>query len=252
MMRFLYVIIGLMLLTCSSQKPQKVTERIFVLPTDKGPYWPFEDTVTVPLKNRFSQGHEEIFRVNDARFRFYRDTLTQGLYVLQSDSNGHWITNLSLRMPPRNDKFFLNMDFDLDGFHDLNFPEYENTVVYFFNKGKQAFDTSPVKFVYDYALLDKDKLIYGSNTKRQDPYSWNIDIFSIAGRTKKYLLKAHIQLKRYTNRAGYDIVDASIYRCHNGSAANTTYIETIDIRKLYTDFSLRDFMIRLAHDKRYM
>ena len=252
MMKYAYILAGLMLFGCSGPKPIKVTERLFVLPTDKGPYWPFEDTVTVPLKKRVSQGYAETFRVNETRFRFVRDTLVTGLYDLQSVSKDHWVTNLSLRMPLRNDKFFLNIDFDLDGFHDLSFPEFENTVVYFFNKEKLAFDTSPVKFVYDYALLDREKLIYGSNTKRPDPYSWNIDIFSIAGRTKKYLLKAHIQLKRYTRRAGYDIIDASIYRCHNGSAANTTYIETIDIRKPYTDFSLRDFMIRLAHDKRYL
>jgi len=221
------------------------TERLFTLPKE----WPIPDSTSRKLKLQFEKGYVEHFTINNTRFRFQKNSSQAGKYDLQVLQNGEWITNLTLTMPRHT--FFLSPDFDFDGFFDLSYLEYGNIKIHFFDNLKKQFTSNPLAFSYDYALLDSNNLIYGTNTQTQSFKTWNIDIFSIKNRNINHILKAKIFWKDDFKTNGSKATNALIYKCNNGIDTDTTLVDNININKQWADFGLNKFMKDLVHSQVY-
>jgi len=216
---------------------------LFTLPKE----WPVPDSVSNKIKQAVENGDVEYFSINGTDFRFQKSSQTPKSYIIEVKQNNEWITNLTLPMPK--ETFFLSHDFDLDNYFDLSFLEYGLINVYFFDKTTRHFLSAPVQFSHDYALLDSNKLIYGVNN--HSSRDWDIDIFSIKGRSKTYLYKANLFLKDNKNNGGFEITKALLYKCKVGKESDTVLLNDIDIHKQFGDFSLLEFMKDIAHNKVY-
>jgi hypothetical protein len=151
--------------------------------------------------------------------------------------------------PMPKETFLLRQDFDLDNCFDLYFLEYGHINVHFFDKINRRFISEPIQFSSDYALLDSSNLIYGVNNHSSK--DWDIDIFSIKGRSKIYLYKTKLFLKNNSNNGGFEIVGGLVYKCRNGIETDTVLINRVTIHRQFSDFSLLQFMKDIAHDKAY-
>jgi hypothetical protein len=216
---------------------------LFTLPKE----WPVPDSVSHTIKQAVEHGDVEYFSINGTDFRFQKNSQTTKLYIIEVKQNNEWVTNLTLPMPK--ETFFLTHDFDLDNYFDLSFLEYGLINVYFFDKTTRHFLSAPVRFSYDYALLDSNKLIYGANN--HSSRDWDIEIFSIKGRSKTYLYKANLFLKDNANNGGFEITKGVLYKCKDGKESDTVLLNDIGIHKQSSDFSLLEFMKDIAHNKVY-
>jgi hypothetical protein len=226
-----------LLQNCKTNAP--ATSGLFTPPNE----WPVSDSVAGKIKLQVDGGSIEYFSVNKTKFRF-KKSVTAGKYDLDVFQNGNWVNNLTLPMARYG--FFLSPDFDRDGFFDLSFHQYGNVDIYFFDGNKKQFETKPTSFSADRALLDSNRVIYGTNT--QSSYAWNIDIFSLKGRRINNLLKSKIVFSE-SFATGSKALYALVYKCNNGEATDTTRIDSITINKAWADFGLNKFMKDLVSDK---
>lgn len=232
------IICSCMLQNCKTKEP---ASRLFTPPDE----WPVPDSVSKKMKTEIDKGGVESFTINKTKFRFKKSALTKGKYDVEVFKDDTWITNLTL--PMARYSFFLSPDFDLDGSFDLSFEhQYGNIDIYFFDDKEKQFKTKPVSFPTDRALLDNNRVIYGTNT--QSSHTWNIDIFSLKGQRVNNLLRSKIVFSE-SQATGSRAMYALVYKCNNGIAADTTLIDRITINKAWADFGLNKFMKDLVRDK---
>lgn len=239
-MRFVILLFALFIFSC---EPPSENDHLFTLPSE----WPIEDSVLNTVKQKIENGDVEYFSINGSKFRFQKNPQKKNQYDLQVLENNQWLTNLTLSMPKWT--FLLTHDFDLDKYFDLSLVEYGDLKIYFFDRSKRRFNSESLQFPSDCALLDSSKLIYGANN--HGDHIWNVDIFSIRGYSKTYLYKANLFLKSNTYNGSFEITNALIYKCNNGSNTDTVLVDKININKQFSDFSLLYFMKDIAHNRVY-
>ena len=233
-----FVLIVFIVVSCKSKN--KEDGGLFTLPGE----WPPEDSIQQRLKEQVKSGRVEYFTINGTKFRFQKNDSNASMFDLQVQNGSAWLPNLALQLPPRHHVYSLSSDIDLDGHYDLATWYVADKQVYFFNEEEKKFDQKMVQFPEDYALLNKDSIIYGAN--RHGLNDWNVQIFSLQSRDKKYLYFAKLNQKENTNNGGFAITDVFLYKCENGNFADTALIEKIGINKQFADFSLLNFMKNVA------
>jgi hypothetical protein len=225
----LVVILSLIICAC---KPKRPVDRLFYLPDD---YRSLNDSSYAVLKDKFRHGYKEEFNVNDASFRYHKTEHGRDSFVLQVMKKGNWTDNIFLPLPQY--QFYLHNDFDRDGHIDLTQVIDETAYTYFFQSKDSGFDPEPVVYPADCALLDKERLIYGSNLKTAD---WNVEIFELRNRKKWFLYKALL-----TRDGGMMVKESFVYVCRNGNENDTVFLRKEVINKGYGDFMLNRYMHEL-------
>jgi hypothetical protein len=208
-----------------------------VLPGD---YSYISDTFTYYRPGAYETEYIESFSLNNRKFRLIRDTANSGDYVLQVYSDDQWLANLKLPAPQF--CYSAQLDLNRDGLYEFIESERGMAKFHLFDKATGEFNHVPIVFSEDFALLDPERLIYGSNKREED--SWNIEIFSISGNKKIYLYKIKMAL---ILSPVYTIVNSMVYRCTNGNIADTVFVREDIIHKRNSDFSMNQYMKELVN-----
>jgi hypothetical protein len=230
----LLMILSLFLFSCRSEQPGI---NLFVFPKD--PLFGRSDSLLEVRKTEIRNGAIEYFTVNGKKFRFKKsDSLDK--YSLEVFANDAWQHNLLLDMPRYS--YYLTSDLDLDGYTDLTSSDYRDLEIHFFDPGKGGFEHGITAFSYDCVLLDSAALVYGANHSSMD--EWDVDIFSIKGRKKTLLLNLEFPLIHglKNNDSFFEKAYLSQYETTSRTTATKTLVDSIPIKKFFSEFSLRSFM----------
>jgi hypothetical protein len=212
---------------------------LFTMPDE----WRVPDSVAKQLKQEIENGGVEHFSINETAFRFAKSETNAHQFELQSQENGKWITNLMLQMPAG--VFYLTEDFDHDKYFDLSLTLEPNVRIYFFDASLKRFLPGSVEFPTDYALLDSNRLIYGAN--QHSAALWNVEIFSIANRTKTFFYQAKLFWEDNPQTGRDELRNAILYKNTSGnSLADTAFVSNKLIGKDFGEFSLRNYMKQIV------